>query len=91
MFFSRKTSKKVKINHFIAKGFVMYEIFYKQNNKNEKQNKRFLEDDLKKMESEFKMNIQNWNKQIGIIEKLLKFRCKNFAIIVFGLVKYAKI
>lgn len=45
---------------------------------NEKQNKRFLEDDLKKMESEFKMNIQNWNKQIGIIEKLLKFRCKNF-------------
>ncbi len=45
---------------------------------NEKQDKNMLENSLSALETEFKANLQNWNKQVEIIEKLLNIRCKNF-------------
>lgn len=45
---------------------------------NEKQDKARLEYELKNIKSQFKTNLQNWNKQVEIIERLLDFRRKNF-------------
>ena len=46
--------------------------------KNEKREKAYYASELKKAELQYTTNIRNWDKQISIIEKLLKYRCKSF-------------
>lgn len=45
---------------------------------NEKREKAMLENRLSVKEAEYKDNLQNWNKQIEIIQKMLEMRRKSF-------------